>query len=89
MSNKKSSTAIDDEKKKATNLYNALVNKSKNVFYATDEITKTLVRKARNSLYKKDIVFVNIYIGLENKNFCRKKYLLMLHLLIKIKTLFV
>ena len=89
MSNKKSSTAIDDEKKKATNLYNALVNKSENVFYATDEITKTLVRKARNSLYKKDIVFVNIYNGLENKNFCRKKYLLMLHLLIKIKTLFV
>ena len=69
MSNKKSSTAIDDEKKKATNLYNALVNKSKNVFYATDEITKTLVRKARNSLYKKDIVFVNIYNGLKIKNF--------------------
>ena len=29
MSNKKSSTAIDDEKKKAINLYNALVNDSK------------------------------------------------------------
>ena len=60
MSNEKSSTAIiDDEKKKATNLYNALVNDSKYVFYATDKITKTLVRKARNSLYKKDIVLVN------------------------------
>ena len=89
MSNKKSSTAIDDENKEATNLCNALVNDSKSAFYATDKITKTLVRKARNSLYKKDIVFVNIYNGLENKNFCRKKYLLMLHLLIKIKTLFV
>ena len=49
MSNKKSSTAIDDEKKKATNLYNTLVNDSKSVFYATNEITNRLVRKARNS----------------------------------------
>ena len=60
MSNKKSSTAIDDEKKKASNLYNALGSDSKSVFYTTDIITTlviTLVRKARNSLYRKDIVF--------------------------------
>ena len=38
MSKKKSSTAINDEKKKATNLYNALVNNSKSAFYATDKI---------------------------------------------------
>ena len=55
MSNEKSSTAIDDKKKKATNLYNALVNDS------TDKRTKTLVRKARNSLCKKDIIFVTIF----------------------------
>ena len=55
MSNEKSSTAIGDEKKKATNLYNTLVNDSKSVFHATDKITKTLVRKTRNSLYKKDM----------------------------------
>ena len=73
MSNKKSLTAIDDEKKKATNLYNALVNDSKSVFYAANEITNRLVRKARNSLYKKDIVFVNIYNGLENKKFLLEK----------------
>ena len=66
MSNEKSSTVIDDEKKIATNLYNALVNDSKNVFYATDKITKTLAKKAKNSLYKKDIAFVKIYNGLEN-----------------------
>ena len=34
---------------------------------------QTLVRKARNSLYKKDIVFVNIYTGLENKKVLPKK----------------
>ena len=45
MSNEKSSTVIDDEKKKATNLYNALVIDSKKDFYATDKITKTLAKK--------------------------------------------
>ena len=42
-------------------------------FHAADKITKTLVRKARNSLYKKDIVFVNINNGLENKRFLLEK----------------
>ena len=73
MSNKKSLTAIDDEKKKAINLYNALVNDSKSVFYAADKIAKTIIKKARNSLYKKDIVVVNIYNGLENKKFLPEK----------------
>ena len=68
MSNDKSSTAIDDEKKKATNLYNALVNDSKSVFYATDKIEKTFVRKARNSLYKKAIFckYLQWIINLKN-----------------------
>ena len=73
MSNKKSLTANNNEKKKAINLYNALVNNSKSIFYATDKITKTLIKKARNSLYKKDIVFVNIYNGLENKKISARK----------------
>ena len=55
MSNKKSSTGTKDEeeKKKARNLYKALTNDSESVFYATNKITKTLVKKARNSLYRK------------------------------------
>ena len=73
MWNKKISTAIDDEKKKSTNLYNALVSDSKSVFYATDKITKALLKKARNSLCEKDIVFVDIYNGLENKRFLPEK----------------
>ena len=73
MSNKKSLTANNNEKKKAINLYNALVNNSKSIFYATDKITKTLIKKARNSSYKKDIVFVNIYNGLENKKISARK----------------
>ena len=72
MLKKKSATAIGDEKKQAVNLYDSLVNDSKSAFYATDKITKTHERKARNS-YKKDIVFVNIYNGLENKKFLPEK----------------
>ena len=34
--------AINDEKNKATNLYEAIVNNSKSVFYATDKIKKHL-----------------------------------------------
>ena len=68
MSNESSPKVIEDEKR-ARNLYNALINDSKSVFYATNEITKMLIKKAKNSIYKKDINFVNIYNGSENKNF--------------------
>ena len=44
----------------------------KNIFYATDKITKTLIKKTRNS-YKKDIAYEIIYNGLENKNFVPEK----------------
>ena len=43
------------------------------IFYATDKITKALIKKARNSLYKKHIVFVNICNGLENKKLLPEK----------------
>ena len=92
MSNKKSSTVTKDEegKKKARNLYKALTNDSESVFYEQNKITKTLVKKARNSFYKKDTVFLNIYNNLEKKIFqSRKLCLLVLHLLKKDKTLFV
>ena len=71
MSNKKSSTVTKDEagKKKARNLYKALTNDSESVFYEQNKITKTLVKKARNSFYKKDTVFLNIYNNLEKKIF--------------------
>ena len=67
MSNERSSKVIEDEKR-AKNLYNELINNSKSVFYATNKITKTLIKIAKNSIYEKDIVFVNIFNGFENKN---------------------
>ena len=73
MSSKRSSTVTEDEEeiKKARNLYKALTDDSRSVFYATNKITKTLVKKARNSLYKKDTVFVYIFNKLEKKDFFR------------------
>ena len=65
------------------------VNDSKSAFYATDKITKTLVRKARNSLYEKGIVLVNIYNGLENKKISTRKIPLNAPFVEKNKTLFV
>ena len=56
----------DPEQKKEFELK---ARNSKSVFYATNKITKTLIKKAKNSIYKKDIVFVSIFNGLENKNF--------------------
>ena len=49
MSNKKSWTVTEDEeeKKKTRKLYKALKNDSKNVFYATNKITNTLVKKSK------------------------------------------
>ena len=72
MSSKKSSTVTEDEeeKRKARNLYKALTNDSKSVFYATKKLTKSLVKKARNS-HKKDTAVINIYNKLEKKDFFR------------------
>ena len=47
------------------------------------------MKKARNSLYKKDNVFVNIYNGLEDKTFLSKKIPLNTPFLEKKKKLFV
>ena len=38
-------------------------------FFPTNKITKNLVKRARNLLYKKDTAFVNSYNKFEKKNF--------------------
>ena len=43
--NKKSSIAIENDKKRIKNLYNALTNDANTIFYATSQITKNLIRK--------------------------------------------
>ena len=60
-------------KKKSDELIQCISHGFKMYFFTTDKITKTLIKKGKNSLYKKDIVFVSIYNGLENKNILPEK----------------
>ena len=56
--NKKSSIATENDKKRIKDLYNTLTSDANSIFYATSQITKNLIRKAKNSIYEKDEVFL-------------------------------
>ena len=53
---------------KAKNLYRALINDQKSIFYVTDRVTKDLIKKARKSLCPNDKVFVKIYNEIDNND---------------------
>ena len=59
----------DTKDNQVENLINALREDENSVFYVSDQITKSLINKAKKSPYAKDKVFVNIYNKLEDKNF--------------------
>ena len=54
--------------KQTKNLFKKLIKDQKSVFFSTDKINKTLLNKARKSIYEKDIVFYNLYKKLDDKN---------------------
>ena len=56
------------DEQKALNLYRALINDQKSIFYATDSATKGLIEKARTSLYPNDKIFVKIYHEIDNND---------------------
>ena len=56
------------DEQKANNLYRVLITDQKSISYATDRVTKGLVKKARTSLYPKDKVFVKIYNEIDNNS---------------------
>ena len=58
--------------KQKKNLFKKLIKDEKSVFYAADRINKTLLNKARKSFYKRDKVFYEFYLELENKNILYK-----------------
>ena len=63
----------DDEKnKRVQNLFKILQKDSKSVFYTTLNISSNLLKKAKNSAYDKDKVFMKLYEGLEGKKFYQK-----------------
>ena len=49
-------------------MFKKLIKDEQSIFYATDRITRTLLNKARKSLYEKDKVFYKYYLDLEDKN---------------------
>ena len=67
------------------NLFRNLQKDPRSVFYSIRTLSKSIINKAHRSFYEKDVVFVNLYKKLEDKNFYQKKeiYLLLLSFLIK------
>ena len=58
LNKKSSSIAIENAQNRIKNLNNAFTNNTNSIFYATSQITKNLIRKAKNSIYEKDQVFL-------------------------------
>ena len=58
LNKKSSSIAIENAQNRIKDLNNALTNNTNSIFYATSQITKNLIRKAKNSIYEKDQVFL-------------------------------
>ena len=54
------------EQKKVKNLYKPLQRDDESVFYTSEKINNTLIKKAKRSNYSKDKVFLNLYKQLEN-----------------------
>ena len=61
----------DNDKKRIQNLFSALQNDSKSVFYLNSTITKKLLKKLDKSPYQKDRVFKGIYQKLEDKELAK------------------
>ena len=55
------------------NLFKTLENDPKSVFYSVGSLSKTILNKAKKSVYDKDKVFVSLYEKLEDKSFHNKE----------------
>ena len=55
------------------NLFKTLQNDPKSVFYRVGNLSKTIINKAKKSVYDKDKFFVNLYEKPEDKNFHNKE----------------
>ena len=54
--------------KRTKNLYNALKEDEESVVFASEKITKQLIKKVKKSNYEKDNVFLKLYNALGNVN---------------------
>ena len=63
----------DEKNLRIQSLFKTLQNDPKSVFYSVGNLSKTIINKAKKSVYDKDKVFVNLYEKLEDKNFHNKE----------------
>ena len=52
---------LDEKNKRVQNLFRSLQNDPKSVFYTTNKIIKSLLKKAKMGTYNNDDVFVKLY----------------------------
>ena len=62
-------TNSDIKTNRIQNLYRNLQKDSKSIFYAIENLCRTILNRARKSAFDKDKIFVNLYDQLEDKNF--------------------
>ena len=60
------------------NLFRNLQKDPRSVFYSIRTLSESIIKKTHRSFYEKDVVFVNLYKELEDKNFYQKKEILSL-----------
>ena len=66
---------LDEKNKRVQNLFRSLQNDPKSVFYTTNKIIKSLLKKAKMGTYNNDDVFVKLYEQLEDKIFYKNENL--------------
>ena len=59
---------MDVDVKQAKNLYRSLQRDDDSVFYASERVTNTLIKKAKKSTYPKDKVFLKLFKQLDGAN---------------------
>ena len=71
-------TSISDRKnKRIQNLFRKLQKDLRSILYSVGNLSNSLLNKAKNSMYDRDKVFVNLYNELEDRNFYQNNNLLL------------
>ena len=68
----------DIEEKKVQNLFRSLQKDPQSVLFGNQSVTRQLQKKLTKSFYEKDKVFSKLYQNLEDKNFDKKDYKVLL-----------
>ena len=81
-------TNSDRKTNRIQNLFRNLQKDPKSIFYAIENLSRTILNKARKSAYDKDKVFVNFYNQLGDKNFYQNNNLPLVSLFVNNSTLY-